>query len=66
VFDDFPVPDAEEFVRVRNELLIVGGKDEGGARLRLDAAHELNDGSAGGAVEIRCGFVRQYDLRTLY
>jgi hypothetical protein len=39
-------PDERALNLIRRVSYTVGGKDEGGARLRLDAAHELNDGSA--------------------
>ena len=60
------VADGEGLLGMRHELRIVRGEDEGGAQLRLHAAHQRDDRGAGGAVEIGGRLVRQHDGRLLH
>ena len=65
VLDQRAVADGEGLVGVGHELRVVGREDEGGARFRLHAAHELDDRGAGVGVEVGGRLVGEHDLRRL-
>jgi hypothetical protein len=62
--DELAVADEKQLIRVGDELRVMSRKDESSPRLRLHAVHELDDGSAGGGIEIRRRLIGEYDLRS--
>ena len=64
--DEEAIADREDLVGLRHELRIVGGEDEGRARLGLHLAHELHDGGPRLRVEVRGGLVGQHDFELPY
>src|SRR6185369_15575244 len=53
------VGDLDDAVGGRHDPGVVGGEDERGAALAVEAAHEIDDLAPGGAVEVRRGLVGQ-------